>query len=60
MMPDIESPLVSVIVPTVNEADNIDPLLTRLTDVLRSSGDPFEILIADGGSTRLAIGDTPQ
>ena len=51
MMPDIESPLVSVIVPTVNEADNIDPLLTRLTDVLRSSGDPFEILIADGGST---------
>ena len=51
MMPDIESPLVSVIVPTVNEADNIDPLLTRLTDVLRSFCDPFEILIADGGST---------
>ena len=51
MMPDIESPLVSVIVPTVNEADNIDPLLTRLTDVLRSCGDAFEVLIADGGST---------
>ncbi|GMQ74777.1 MAG: hypothetical protein BMS9Abin01_0016 [Gammaproteobacteria bacterium] len=51
MMPDTESPRVSVIVPTLNEADNIDPLLTRLTDVLRSSDDAFEILIADGGST---------
>ena len=51
MMPDTESPLVTVIVPTVNEVDNIDPLLTRLTDVFRSSGDAFEILIADGGST---------
>ncbi len=51
MMPDTESPVLTVIVPTVNEADNIDSLLTRLTDVFRSSGDAFEILIADGGST---------
>jgi len=50
-MPNTDSSLVSVIVPTLNEADNIDPLLTRLTDVLRRSGNPFEILIADGGST---------
>ena len=50
MMPNSESPRISVIVPTLNEADNIDPLLTRLTDVLGSSGDSFEILIADGGS----------
>ena len=50
MMPKSESPRISVIVPTLNEADNIDPLLTRLTEVLGSSGDSFEILIADGGS----------
>ena len=50
-MPNTESPLVSVIVPTLNEADNIDPLLTRLMGALQSFGKPFEILIADGGST---------
>lgn len=51
MMPDTETPLVSVIVPTLNEADNVDPLLARLTGIMRASGDAFEILIADGGST---------
>lgn len=51
MMPSPESPVVSVIVPTLDEADNIDPLLTRLTDALRSSGLAFEILVADGGSS---------
>ena len=50
-MPKTESPLVSVIVPTLNEADNIEPLLTRLMGALQSSGKSFEILIADGGST---------
>ena len=50
-MSNPRSPRISVIVPTLNEADNIDPLLTRLTEVLASSGDSFEILIADGGST---------
>ena len=51
MMPDSESTLVSVIVPTLNEADNVDPLLERLTGVMHASGNAFEILIADGGST---------
>ncbi len=60
MMPDSRTPLVSVIVPTLNEADNIDPLLTRLSDVLRASGDSFEILIADGGSTDATRAKTEQ
>ena len=51
MMPSSESPILSVIVPTLDEADNIDPLLTRLTDTLSRSGPSFEILIADGGSS---------
>jgi dolichol-phosphate mannosyltransferase len=51
MMPDTEAPLVSVIVPTLNEADNIDPLLTRLTQAMSRSGNAFEIVIADGGSS---------
>ena len=49
-MPSPEPPVVSVIVPPLDEADNIDPLLTRLVDTLSASGPGFEILIADGGS----------
>lgn len=51
IMPDKDFPLVSIIVPTLNEADNIDALLTRLTQVMSRSGDTFEVVIADGGST---------
>lgn len=50
-MPDTSSLPVTVIVPTLNEADNIDPLLTRLTEACESIGGGYEILIADGGST---------
>ena len=50
-MPDTNSLPVTVIVPTLNEADNIDPLLTRLTEACESIGGGYEILIADGGST---------
>jgi dolichol-phosphate mannosyltransferase len=39
----------SVVVPTLNEADNIDPLLTRVfaLDVAR---DDYEVIIVDDGS----------
>ncbi|PYE86586.1 glycosyltransferase family 39 protein [Phyllobacterium leguminum] len=43
-------PLVSIIVPTLNEAENIDPLLAAIFDEA-IYGFEFEILIADGGST---------
>ncbi len=50
-MPDTNSLPVTVIVPTLNEADNIDPLLTRLTAACAAIDGGYEILIADGGST---------
>jgi dolichol-phosphate mannosyltransferase len=40
----------SVVIPTLNEADNIDPLLTRLFS-LDLPKESFEVIIVDDGST---------
>src|SRR5688500_6651087 len=40
----------SIILPAINEADNLSNLLPRLHDVARTIG-PYEILVVDGGST---------
>lgn len=42
------SPLISVVVPTLNEADNVQPLVSRIFEVAPSCG---EIVIVDDGST---------
>lgn len=42
---------VSVIVPTLNEEENIDALIGRLLEAFRFTPYSVEILIADGGST---------
>lgn len=42
--------LVSVIVPMLNEVENIDALIDAIVEAVRLEV-PFEILIADGGST---------
>jgi dolichol-phosphate mannosyltransferase len=42
---------ISIIVPTLNEAENIDALIEKLMEVFRSTGYAVEILIADGGSS---------
>ncbi|MDT8366784.1 MAG: glycosyltransferase family 39 protein [bacterium] len=43
--------LTSIIIPTLNEVDNIDPLLTRVFNVIKENDLDAEILVADGGST---------
>jgi len=48
---DASGPLLSVVVPVFNEADNLEPLLARLLPVLRSLAGRFEILFVDDGST---------
>ncbi len=45
------TPHVSVIVPTLNEVENINALIGRLLKAFRSTAYSVEILIADGGST---------
>jgi dolichol-phosphate mannosyltransferase len=42
---------VSVIVPTLNEAGNMDALLSRLVQTWKGEGRGVEVLLADGGST---------
>ncbi len=41
-------PLVSIIIPTYNEAENIVELIRRLTDTLQTT--PFEIIVVDDNS----------
>ncbi len=45
------NPDISVVVPTLNEAENVDSLLTRLFHAFGPSGRKIEVLFADGGST---------
>jgi glycosyltransferase involved in cell wall biosynthesis len=47
----VTAPEISVVVPAFNEAESIDPLIDKLTAVLREIGRPYEILIVDDGST---------
>ncbi len=42
---------VSVIIPVLNEAENIEPLLGRLQSAARKAKLPLEVIFVDGGST---------
>ncbi len=42
--------VVSILIPTLNEADNIDRLLSRILSMIEKAGLPAEVLIVDGGS----------
>ena len=44
-------PLISVVIPLYNEADAIDELYRQLTQVLEAYGRPYEVIVADDGST---------
>ena len=41
----------SVVIPVLNEAENLDPLYFRLVDVLTKTGKSYEIIFVDDGST---------
>jgi dolichol-phosphate mannosyltransferase len=43
--------LTSIIIPTLNEAENIDPLLRRVFAVIEENDLDADVLVADGGST---------
>jgi glycosyltransferase involved in cell wall biosynthesis len=44
-------PMLSVVVPLLNEAGNLEPLHQKLTGVLQSVGQPYEIIFVNDGST---------
>ena len=41
----------SVVIPVFNEADNIEPLVRKLTSVMQGIGKSYEIILVDDGST---------
>ena len=45
----------SIIVPTLNEAGNIGPLVTRCLSVINRLGLTAEIIVVDGGSTDATV-----
>ena len=47
----IQNTIVSIIIPTLNEVQNIDILIPRVLDIMAASGLIAEVLVADGGST---------
>jgi dolichol-phosphate mannosyltransferase len=46
-----EAPQLAVVIPALNERENLELLLPALREVLEELGVPAEIVVADGGST---------
>ncbi len=49
-MPLGRTPAYCILIPTLNEAENVDPLLEQVTAQVKRIGLPAEILVVDGGS----------
>ena len=49
-MNDAGAPTVSILVPTLNEADNIEPILRRIISTIEKNDLDAEVLFVDGGS----------
>jgi glycosyltransferase involved in cell wall biosynthesis len=47
---DQQTPIVSVVIPCLNEADNIERCVSAAQEVLRGMGVPFEVVVADNDS----------
>jgi len=48
------TPQIAVVIPALNERENLALLLPALREVLEDLGVSSEIVVADGGSRRLA------
>ena len=50
----------SVVVPVLNERENVERLLPRTVEVLRTIGCRYELVVVDGGSTDGTPEELPQ
>jgi len=44
-------PALSVVIPAFNEEERLGPTLARITEYLAARGEPWEVIVADDGST---------
>ena len=51
MIPGVSDNTFAIVVPTLNEAGNIDKILTAVTDALNETQYEWEIVVVDDGST---------
>ena len=49
-MPESE-PLLSIVIPLLNEEDSLRPLMSKVTETLAESGYDYEVIFVDDGST---------
>ena len=47
----MEIPTFTIIAPIYNELENIPELYPRIRDVMNQSGEPWELILVDDGST---------
>ncbi len=47
----MEKPIFSVVAPIYNELENIPELYPRIRDVMDQTGEPWELILVDDGST---------
>jgi glycosyltransferase involved in cell wall biosynthesis len=50
-LPSVPAPDISVVIPVLNEAPNLEPLHRELTESLTRLGRPYELIFVDDGST---------
>ncbi|MEX2216984.1 MAG: glycosyltransferase family 2 protein [Phycisphaeraceae bacterium] len=51
MNPPTHNPLLSIILPALNEQDNVEPLIQEITEKVLDKGIDAEVIIVDDGST---------
>lgn len=49
--PSANEPLLSIVVPALNEQDNVEPLANQVHEAMRRADIAFELIIVDDGST---------
>lgn len=51
----VDSPTVSIVVPVLNEEDNVGPLYAEIKEVMDATGLSWELIVVDDGSTDASL-----
>ena len=56
----VRKPEISILIPTLNEAGNIDPIITRILSTIEKDGLDAEVMIVDGGPRTVHARERPN